>query len=157
MEVFPISPASSKPLWFIVIIGFLLTFVLIALVYTGYSSLHSRVELKKDKLRLVGDFWGREIPLELIDVSKASILDLNQRAEYSPKYRTLGTGLPGYSSGWFRLRGGQKALVYLTRKERIVYLPTSSDYVLLLSMEDPEQFIENLQQRINLLDGEDEI
>ena len=157
MEVFPISPASSKPLWFIVIIGLLLTFVLVALVYSGYSSLHSRVELKKEQLRLVGDFWGREIPLELLDVSKASILNLNQRAEYSLKYRTLGTGLPGYSAGWFRLRSGQKALVYLTRKERIVYLPTSSDYVLLLSVEEPEKFIEKLQQRINSLNGEDAV
>lgn len=35
MEIFPIIPASSKPLWFIAIIGTLLTLVIVALIYTG--------------------------------------------------------------------------------------------------------------------------
>ena len=146
MEVFSISPASSKPLWFLAIITLLLTLVLAALLYTGYSSLNSRVELKSDQLRLVGDFWGRTIPLESLEVSEARILDLNRRSEYSLKRRTFGTGLPGYASGWFRLRNGEKALVYLTRSDRIVYLPTSLGYALLLSVEKPEKFINTLQR-----------
>ncbi|MBE9045221.1 hypothetical protein IQ255_12585 [Pleurocapsales cyanobacterium LEGE 10410] len=146
MEVFSISPASSKPLWFLAMITLLLSLVLAALFYTGYSSLNSRVELKSDRLQLVGDFWGRTIPLESLKVSEAQILDLNRRSEYSLKRRTLGTGLPGYSSGWFRLHNGDKALVYLTRNERIVYLPTSLGYALLLSVEKPEQFINALQR-----------
>ena len=146
MEVFSISPASSKPLWFIAIIGLLLTGVLGVLLYTGYASMHSRVELKNDQLKLVGDLWGRTIPLESLDVSETRILNLNRGSEYSLKWRTFGTSLPGYSSGWFRLRNGQKALVSLTRSDRIVYIPTSLGYSLLLSIEQPEQFIEALQQ-----------
>ena len=146
MEVFSISPASSKPLWFLAIITLLLTLVLAALLYTGYSSLNSRVELKSDRLRLVGDFWGRTIPLESLEVSEARILNLNRRSEYSLQRRTFGTGLPGYASGWFRLRNGEKALVYLTRSDRIVYLPTSLGYALLLSVEKPEQLIDILQR-----------
>ena len=148
MEVFSISPASSKPLWFIAIITTLLTLVLAMLVYTGYSSQHSRVELRSDRLQLVGDFWGRTIPLESIEASQAVIVDLDQRSEYSPQRRTFGTGLPGYASGWFRLRNGEKALVYLTRSKQIVYIPTLLDYVLLLSVEKPKRFIETLQHQI---------
>lgn len=147
MEVFSISPASSKPLWFIAIITLLLTCVLAALIYGGYSSQHSRVELKSNKLRLVGDLWGRTIPIESIDISRARILNLDRQSEYSLKWRTFGTSMPGYASGWFKLRNGEKALVYLTRRDRIVYLPTSLDYVLLLSVEQPESFIETLQQK----------
>ena len=146
MEVFSISPASSKPLWFLAIIGIILSFVLAILAYTAYSCRHSRVELESNQLRLVGDFWGRTIPLELIDLSEARILDLDRRSEYSLKRRTLGTGLPGYASGWFRLRNGEKALVYLTRREQVVYLPTSLGYSLLLSVGEPERFIERLQR-----------
>ena len=110
MEVFSISPASSKPLWFIAVISTLLALILAVLIYTGYSSQHSRVEIENEQLRLVGDFWGRSIPLELLNTSEVRIVDLSLRSEYSPKRRTLGTGLPGYASGWFRLRNGVKLI-----------------------------------------------
>ena len=146
MEVFSISPASAKPLWFLAIITLILTLVLAVLVYTGYSSLNSRVELTSDRLRLVGDLWGRSIPLESLLVSEADIINLDRQSPYSLKRRTLGTGLPGYASGWFRLRNGEKALVYLTRSDRLVYLPTSLGYTLMLSVEQPEKFIASLQK-----------
>jgi len=146
MEVFAISPASPKPLWFLAIICMILTVVLIALAYTAYSSRNSRVEIGNDRIKLVGDFWGREIPFELLDVPNARVFDLTRNVEYSPKRRTLGTGMPGYASGWFRLRSGEKALVYLTRRHDVVYVPTSDGYSLLLSVEEPERFIETLQQ-----------
>ena len=146
MEVFAISPASPKPLWFLAIICMILTVVLLALAYTAYSSRNSRVEIENDRIKLIGDFWGREIPLKLLNVTDARILDLAQNVEYSPKRRTLGTGMPGYASGWFRLRSGEKALVYLTRRHDVVYVPTSDGYSLLLSVEEPERFIGTLQQ-----------
>ena len=146
MEVFSISPASAKPLWFLAIITLILTLVLAVLVYTGYSSLNSRVEITSDRLRLVGDFWGRSIPLESLEVSEARLVDLNRGSAYSLQRRTLGTGLPGYASGWFRLRNGEKALVYLTRSDRIIYVPTSLGYALMLSVEQPEKFIATLQR-----------
>ena len=147
MEIFPIIPASSKPLWFITVIVTLLTLVIVALIYSGYSSQHSRVEIENERLRLVGDFWGRSIPLELLNISEVRIVDLNNRSEYLPKFRTLGTGLPGYASGWFRLHNGEKALVYLTQRKQVIYIPTSLDYSLLLSVEQPERLIGILQQR----------
>ncbi len=146
MEVFAISPASPRPLWFLVIICVILTVVLVALAYTAYSSRNSRVEIDNDGIKLVGDFWGREIPFKLLNVPGARILDLTRSLEYAPKRRTLGTGMPGYASGWFRLRSGEKALVYLTRRHDVVYVPTSDGYSLLLSVEEPERFIGSLQQ-----------
>jgi hypothetical protein len=124
----------------------LLAAVLIALAYTAYSSRNSRVEIESDRIKLVGDFWGREIPVSLLNVSGARILDLIGNTEYSPKRRTFGTGLPGYASGWFRLRSGEKALVYLTKRRDVVYVPTFDGYSLLLSVEEPERFIETLQR-----------
>jgi hypothetical protein len=58
--------------------------------------------------------------------------------------RTLGTGLPGYKAGWFRLGNGEKALVYLTDLERAVYVPTRAGYSLLLSPADPQAFLNAL-------------
>jgi len=145
MDVFAISPASPKPLWFLAIICLLLVAVLLALAFTAFSSRNSRVEIGVDRIRLVGDFWGREIPFSLLDASGAQILDLARNSKYAPKRRTFGTGLPGYASGWFRLRNGEKALVYLTRRNEVVYVPTSDGYSLLLSIDEPERFIDSLR------------
>ena len=146
MDVFPITPASAKPLWFLVIICALLAAVALALAYTAYSARHSRVEMEGDRIRLVGDFWGREIPFEQLNTAGAQILNLSKDSEYAPQRRTLGTGLPGYASGWFRLRSGEKALIYLTGRREVVYVPTSGGYSLLLSIEKPERFVRALRQ-----------
>ncbi len=152
MDVFAISPATPKPLWFLTIICVLLAVVVVALAYTAYSARNSRVELGVEGIRLVGDFWGRAIPLEQLDTGGARILNLGRDSEYAPKRRTLGTGLPGYASGWFRLRNGEKALVYLTNRQQVVYVPTVAGYSLLLSVEEPERLISKLQQYGGLTD-----
>ena len=147
MDVFAIAPASSKPLWFIAVICIIIAAVFLALAYTAYSSRNSRVEIDHEQLRLVGDFWGREIPFASLKLSEARILDLHRNAKLAPKRRTFGTGLPGYASGWFKLRNGEKALLYLTRRTDVAYLPTSEGYSVLLSVENPHAFIETLEDR----------
>ncbi len=58
--------------------------------------------------------------------------------------RTNGAGLPGYQAGWFRLQSGEKALVFVTDLERVVYVPTNEGYSLLLSVEEPDEFLDAL-------------
>ncbi len=143
-DIFPISPASAKPIWFLGGVCLFLGLVIAVLAYTAYSSRHSRVEVGRDSLRIVGDLWGRAVPLAALDVARARALDLDQAPEYQPKGRTLGTGLPGYASGWFRLRNGEKALAYLTDWRRVAYIPTSEGFALLLSVNDPDALIARL-------------
>ena len=57
----------------------------------------------------------------------------------------MGTGLPGYQSGWFRLRNGERALLYLTDRTRAVYVPTTAGFSVLLSPAEPDRFIAALQ------------
>jgi DNA-binding IclR family transcriptional regulator len=149
-ELFPITPASVKPLWFLGGICVVLGAVLLVLAYTAYSARHSRVEIDDDHLRVVGDLWGRSVPLDALDVDGAQVLDLAVRSDYAPSRRTMGTGLPGYASGWFRLRNGEKALAYLTDWERVAYIPTSEGYALLLSVPDPARLIERVAVRRQL-------
>ena len=144
-EVFPIVPASAKPIWFLAVVCAVLLIVLVALVYTAYSARHSRIEIGGGQLDLVGDFWARSISIHSLRLDRAAVLDLDRSSEYAPKRRTLGTGLPGYASGWFRLRNGEKALAYLTRREGVVYLPTSLGYSLLLSADRPQELLAALR------------
>lgn len=148
VEVFPIVPASSKPIWLLAGVCILLAVLFFALAHTAYSARHSRVEVGAGHLKLVGDFWARSIPIDSIRLEDAEIVDLTEASEYAPKRRTFGTAVPGYASGWFRLENGERALAYLTRRESVVYLPTSLGYSLLLSAERPQELVAVLRSRI---------
>lgn len=147
-EVFPIVPASAKPIWFLGAVCIILVIVFAALAYTAYSARNSRVEVSADSLRLVGDFWGRSIDFESLRLADAAIIDLDSSSNYAPRRRTFGTAVPGYASGWFRLRNGEKALAYLTTRDSVVYIPTSLGYSLLLSADRPEQLLDTLHSRV---------
>jgi hypothetical protein len=146
-ETFPISPATTKPLWFVAGPAVLLVVVLALLAYTAYSARHSRVEIHGDRLKLVGDLWARSIPIRSLRLEQAAVVDLRRAPEYVPRSRRVGTGLPGYASGWFRLANGEKALVYLTRRDSVVYIPTAAGYSLLLSAERPNELLAALRSR----------
>ena len=104
-----------------------------------------RFEVSATALRVRGDFYGRVIPSDLLRPEAARRVDLMREIELQPGGRTLGTGLPGYQSGWFRLRNGEKALLYLTDRARAVYVPTAAGYSLLLSPTDPDAFLAALR------------
>jgi hypothetical protein len=55
--------------------------------------------------------------------------------------------MPGYAAGWFRLRNGERALTYLTTRDRVAYVPVSDGYVLLLSVRNADALIADLKQR----------
>ena len=145
MNVFPIAPAESRYLWFLipVVVIFLGA---IALLVTSVRGAHaSRFEIGADGLRLEGDLYGRLVPKSQLRVDLARRVDLGRDEELRPRWRRMGTGLPGYQAGWFRLRNGEKALLYLTDRSRAVYIPTTAGYSLLLSPADPDAFLSRLR------------
>ena len=56
----------------------------------------------------------------------------------------MGTSFSGYQAGWFRLRNGDSALLYLTDRQKAVYVPTIDGYGVLLSPSEPETFLSAL-------------
>ena len=145
MNVFPIAPAESRYLWFLIpVVVVLLGSV--ALLVTSVRGAHaSRFEIQTDGLRLEGDLYGRLVPRSQLHVSLARRVDLGREEGLRPRWRRMGTGLPGYQAGWFRLRNGEKALLYLTDRTRAVYIPTTAGYSLLLSPADPDRFLSQLR------------
>jgi len=147
-HVFAMVPAGNGP---VVLFGALsaLMLVLVALfMWLAFSSQFSRFEVSPEGLRLVGDVWGRRIPARTLVVTDARVVDLQHEHELQPRRRTMGTGSPGYLSGWFRLRNGTKALIYVTDRTRVAYVPTTEGYVILLSVEDPDRFVRVLRETV---------
>ncbi len=146
MESFAIIPGPSRALWvFFAVILVILVAAALVLVATVRGARVSRFELSDAGLRLRGDLYGRMIPADSLRGGAARIVDLASSPELQPRWRTMGTAFPGYRAGWFRLRNGEKALVYLTETRRTVYVPTRKGYSVMLTPQRPERFLERLR------------
>ena len=91
------------------------------------------LSLTATELVIRGGFYSRRLPIASLKLDAAQQVSLIARREYVTRWRTNGIALPGYRVGWFRLRNGDKALVYLSDPYAVTYLPTTAGFVLLLS------------------------
>lgn len=146
--VYAMIPASGgKAAWFIVPIVVLIAVGAVALLgYTLNGARHATFELTDQGLAFHGDIWGRPIPLVDLRGGAARIVDLSAEPGLKPVRRTMGTALPSYRSGWFRLADGEKALLYLTAQDRALYIPTTRGYAVLLSPQDPDRMLADVRR-----------
>jgi len=145
--VYWIVPASNRVLWFLIPILTLIVVVMALLLGVWHGARRSHFELTDSALRLHGDVWGRTLPWDSLDLPAARVIDLRGEPAWQPKSRRLGTGLPGFLAGWFRLRNGEKALVYLTDRTRVLHIPTRSGYSILLSPQRPDAMLADMRER----------
>lgn len=146
VTTYHIIPAHTRALW--VLLGVLLTILVLGgtvLFKSALGARTSRFVLTGDGLRLMGDLYGRFIRATDLRGGASRIVDLRREHELAPAQRTLGTALPGYRSGWFRLRNGEKALLYVTDQRRVVYVPTRLGYSVLLSVTEPDSLLAALR------------
>ena len=145
--VFPMIPAASKSLWFFAIISLILVGVLVLMVWLAWSMQHVRFTVSNDGLRLQGDLYGRLIPLKSLKLDEAVVANLKTDQDLQPKWRTMGTALPGYAAGWFKLRNGEKALLFVTDKTRVARIPTTEGYTVMVSVSEPAALIDELKRQ----------
>ena len=91
----------------------------------------------------------RRRTLDQLDLDGARIVDLGQHKELRPMLRTFGAGVVGFRSGHYRLRNWQRAFVMLTRRDRVLALPEHEGTLLLLSVERPQQLLDDLRAAPN--------
>ena len=141
-KVFPMTPASIGVLS---VIGIILIPLILIMGFVAYSARNTRFEVNDEGLRIKGAIYGRFIPKESIIKEDLKILNLNLERELKPVMRTFGIGLPGYSEGWFKLANGERALLFVTDRFNVVYVPTTEGYSILLSTAYSEEFLESLR------------
>ncbi len=148
--VYTIVPPQEKALsalWIplvLFVVVFLVGGVFVARSIAGARG--STFSLSSAGLTIRGDLWGRAIPVAHLRGAQARVVDLRDEPSLSPRRRTAGTGLPGYRSGWWRLANGEKSLLYLTATASAVHVPTTEGFSLLLSVSEPERFVEHLRR-----------
>ena len=148
-EVFYMIPASGKVVWILGPLALLLLSLLILFGYIAHSSQNVQFYVTQEGLRIRGDIYGRTVPAKSMISPQAKQIDLRKEELYQPRWRTNGIGLPGYRSGWFRLRNGEKALLFMTDPARVVYVPTREGYSLLLSVDRPDSFLQSISRICN--------
>ena len=146
-HIFPLASDASS-------VGSLLLTVLMAaipLILAVYflSAPHIvRFEVSPEGLRIRGDlFYSRMIAASDLVAAQARVVDLQADPEHQLRWRRNGTALPNYKAGWFGLRNGEKALVFMGKPQRVAYIPTRSGYAVVLSVKDPERLISLLPGR----------
>jgi hypothetical protein len=149
-RVFGIFPAASSAYTFIwvfgIIIGVLLIGVIGMFISFGYQARHAEFTITGQGLRIGPGLYGRTIPREQILKDGVKVVNLNLETDYQPRWRTNGASFPGYSAGWFRLKNKEKALVFVTNRSHVVYIPTSANYSVLLSVREADEFAAALQR-----------
>ncbi|MCG8433111.1 MAG: PH domain-containing protein [Gammaproteobacteria bacterium] len=148
-EVFPIIPAPMRTLVTLGVIVAALAVLLALFGYLLYATQNISFEVSARGLQVRNDPFRRFIPIENIDQTNIRAIDLERETEYRPRWRTGGTGLPGYKSGWFKLKNGEKALLFLTDYQSAVYIPTTQNYAVILSVAEPQRLVDTLRQAAN--------
>jgi len=105
------------------------------------------VRLDEAGLRLRTLPWRSTVKLADLDLERAEIVDLNSRTELMPRIKLMGSRLPGYRSGVFRLRDKRRASVLVTDTRRVLVLPKRDGTVILLSLQRPEALLDALRRR----------
>jgi hypothetical protein len=149
-KVFGIFPAGNGTYTFIWVFSLVIGLILVGLiglfVSIGYQARHAAFTVSEQGLKIGPGLYSRFIPREKIDREGVRVIDLNVETGYQPKWRTNGAGMPGYDAGWFRLKNKEKALVFLTDRSSVVYIPTSENYSVLLSARDAGALADAIRQ-----------
>jgi hypothetical protein len=120
--------------------------VFVALPLVAWRISARRVRLDARGLDVHRLPWSRKVAVADLDLERAEIVDLAQRPGLQPTLKLVGSRMPGYRSGYFRLRNGARASLVLTGTQRVLVLPRRDGNYVLLSLEAPGALLEALRR-----------
>lgn len=105
-----------------------------------------RLQLHAGGLEVVTTFYRTRVGLDALRLDQARVADLGERTELKPLLRSNGFSVPGFRSGWYRLRNGRRTFVAGVGERRWLWLPTTGKHDLLLQPRDPQRLLERLRE-----------
>lgn len=145
-EVFEIAETSKNSGIFMVAVSAFIALLTIGIFgYIGMTMNHMYVEAGPDKVKFRIPMYSRTINRSDIVQDRIKVLNLNQAGSPRLGMRTNGIGLPGFQGGWFRLKGGGKVLTAITDRTKVVLIPTTLGYDVMVSAKAPEALVASLK------------
>lgn len=117
-------------------------------VYAGIVLLMRRHRLRMDAggLEVATTFYTRRLSWEQLRLDAARVVDIDERTELKPMFKSNGVAMPGFHSGWFRSRGFNRLLVASAGGKRLLWVPTQEGYDLLLQPRKPAAALERMKE-----------
>lgn len=106
-----------------------------------------RLALDNAGIEVATTFYRRRFALADLELDAARVVELGERPEFRAALRTNGLSIPGFRSGWYRLRDGSRALLATAGGQRLLWIPTAAGHGLLLQPADPRALLETLRAR----------
>jgi hypothetical protein len=91
--------------------------------------------------------YRRRLRWAELDLPAARVVDIDEHPENKPLFKSNGVSIPGFRSGWFRSRAFARLFVATAGGSRLLWLPTTLGYTLLLEPGSPAALLERLRQR----------
>ena len=140
------SLAASR--WLDRFFGPLLVAAITSLAWFAVDRLAHRHRLQLDAggLEISTTFYRRKLALSELQLEAARVISIDEHPEHKPMLKTNAVSLPGFRSGWFRSRTLKKLFVATAGGERLLWLPTSRGYSLLLQPRQPQDLLQRLRE-----------
>jgi hypothetical protein len=129
-----IAPKTNSFVAPVIAMAFL-SLLIVSCIGIMYYMRNTTISISNEHLNIKTIFYGKNIPINEINIDGIRKLNLYENNEYNIKRRINGIGLPNYYVGWMTLNNGNKSLVYLTDRKNVVLIPVR-DYDVLISLND---------------------
>lgn len=105
------------------------------------------VSVQDGTLTVRATFYKKEVRANDIDFSRARVVNLEERTELRPSWKSNGYSTFGFDAGHFQARNGLgKIFCLLTQRERVLWLPLlDGKQHILLSLERPQAALDALR------------
>ncbi|MBX3724957.1 MAG: hypothetical protein KF823_03470 [Xanthomonadales bacterium] len=123
----------------------LLPAMVFVLALVGVLVWPCRLRLDARGLHLRHGLFRHTVPLAELDPTRWRKVDLDQERGSRPLLRTMGTGLPRFRGGWYRLRDRRRAFVLINRWTPAWIFEPASGPVVLLTPGQGSRFIEAIR------------
>lgn len=136
----PAGTPVPAPAWPLLPLG-----VALLLVAPALALLRRRVALQGDELVVAATFYTRRVPVQVLDLDRARVVDLAEHTDLRPWLGGNNLQLPGIRAGYFLLRNRERAFCLLTAREGVLVLPERDGRLLLLSLRQPRELLARLR------------
>jgi hypothetical protein len=148
-QALPVALADSLTHWIIALMAVVAGAILVGLLRLLRGPRQINCEIADGVLHLHhGNCCKHRVQLAELNLDHASITDLSFDPGNQPRRRLAEPGCPRRESGWFLLRNGTRAIVFLGDPQNVVRIPTHSGYTLLLSVPEPSRLLDSLRAAV---------
>lgn len=105
-----------------------------------------RVAVDGSGLEVATAMYRRRLAWSELKLDAARVISIDEHPERKPRFKTNGMAAFGFRAGWFRSRDLARLFVATTGGERLLWLPTTLGYTLLLEPRRPQALLERLRE-----------